>query len=63
MYLRRELASEKLKMGILSKERENTARRFIQVAIYGIIASESVMLRNWQTIAKPSILKENRREI
>jgi len=30
-------------MGILSKELDKTARRFVQEAIYGIIASESVM--------------------
>ena len=30
--------------GILSKELDKTARRFIQEAIYGIIASQSVML-------------------
>ena len=30
--------------GILSRELDKTARRFIQEAIYGIIASESVML-------------------
>jgi hypothetical protein len=30
--------------GILSKELDKTARRFVQEAIYGIIASESVML-------------------
>ena len=30
--------------GILSKELDKTARRFIQEAVYGIIASQSVML-------------------
>jgi hypothetical protein len=30
--------------GILSRGLDKTARRFIQVSIYGIIASQSVML-------------------
>ena len=32
------------KMGILSQDLDKTARRFVQVAFYGIMASQSVML-------------------
>jgi hypothetical protein len=39
------LISDKLrKMGILSQDLDKTARRFVQEAVYGIMASQGVML-------------------